>query len=76
MYVQQSLSLFHRFECRDVGPTHAPLPHARRLMRQLSLIVGVLLHVVNSFRDEFSMSNAITSQLVRHNFPRLTFVNH
>ena len=51
-----------------------PLSYPGRLMRQLSSIVGVLLHAMNRVWYQFSMSNTITSKLIRHNFPWFTFV--
>jgi len=37
-------------------------------------VTGILRCVVNRIRDQFSMRDAITSQLVGHNLPRLTLM--
>ena len=57
----------HRFEL-----THAPLPHSRRLVGQLTSIVGVLRCVVNRFWDKFSMSHVVASQFIRYDLSRFT----
>ena len=67
MRTQKSLSLMHRFEL-----THAPLPHSRRLVGQLTSIVGVLRCVVNRFWDKFSMSHVVASQFIRYDLSRFT----
>ncbi len=41
-------------------------------MRRFGTVVGLLRGVVNRIRNQFSTGDAIASQFVRHNFPRLT----
>jgi hypothetical protein len=48
---QEPLCLFYSFES-----PHTPLSYPGRFVRQLSSIVGVLLHVVKRFRHQFAMS--------------------
>jgi len=43
-------------------------------MRRLCPVIGILGCIVNGLRDEFSMRNAIASQLVRYNLSRFAMV--
>jgi len=65
MNIYETLSLVNRFKS-----AHYPLSNSRRLVRKFGTIIRILRSVVNCFGDQFSMGNAITFQLVRHNRSR------
>ena len=56
---QKTLRQLYRFE----SPHHA-LPYWCLLIQQFSTIVGVLRDGVDRFRDQFSMRDPITPQLI------------
>ena len=62
---QKSLSLLHRFE-----PAHASFSYPSLLVRKLGAIVGVLGSIVNRVGYKFSVSHAVTFQLISDNSPR------
>jgi hypothetical protein len=43
-------------------------------MRQFGTVIGILRRVVNRARDQFSMRDAVASQLVRDNLPGFTAI--
>jgi hypothetical protein len=69
MNTQESLRLPRRLE-----PAHTAFSHTSRLVRKLCPVIGILGCIVKGLRDEFSMRNAIASQLVRYNLSRFAMV--
>ena len=69
MNTQESLCLPRRLEA-----AHAPFSHTRRLVRKLCPVISIPGCIVKGFRDEFSIRNAIASQLVRHNLSRFSLM--
>jgi hypothetical protein len=69
MSPQKSLSLLDRFEL-----PHPSLSYSGRLMGLLCSIVSVPVIYMNRTGDHFSVSNAITTQLIRNDFPGLVLV--
>jgi hypothetical protein len=69
MNAQETLRLLCRFET-----AHAPLSYPRRLMRQFGTVIGILRRIMNRVRDQFSMRDAVTSQLIRDNLPGFTAI--
>ena len=68
---QESLTLANRLKSSECRTTQPPLPnYPVRLMRKLGTIISLLRRILNSLRDQFTMGNTATSQLVRHYFPR------
>jgi hypothetical protein len=53
---------------------HSPLSDPRQLVRKFGAVISVLRCVMNRVRDQFSIRNAVTSQLVRHYLPRFATV--
>ncbi len=70
--IQESLTLVNRLESSECRTTHAPLPNPGSLVGKLSSIISVLRCIVNDIRNQFTMCNAITSQLIRYDLPWLT----
>ncbi len=66
---QEALSLLRRFKA-----AHDPFSNSRWLMGEFSPVIGILGCIMNRIRDEFSMCDSITSQLVRHYLPGFTTV--
>jgi hypothetical protein len=64
MCTQESLSLLHRFES-----SHPTLSHPGRFMGLLCPIIRILRSIVDYVRNQVSMSNAITAQLICDNLP-------
>jgi len=69
MSPQKSLSLSGRFKL-----PHPPLPDPGRLMRLLSPTILILFSTVDRAGNQLTMSNTLTTQLVSHNLPGLTFM--
>jgi hypothetical protein len=69
MHAQETTRLPCRFKM-----AHAPLSCPRRLMRQFGTVISILRRVVNRARDQFSMRDAVTSQLIRDNLPGFTAI--
>ena len=67
--IWKSLRLHARFET-----THTTFSNSSRLMGKLSAIIRILRGIMKRFRDQFPVSDAIASQLIRHNPPRLILV--
>jgi hypothetical protein len=69
MGTQKTLGLTRRFKT-----AHAALSYSCRLMRKFSTIICVLRCIVNRIRNQFSMRDAITSQLIGHYFSGFPFM--
>ena len=69
MHCQESLSLLHGFKS-----PHNPLSYTCRLMRQFGTVIGILRCVMNRIGNQFSVRDAVASQLVRDDLPRFTAV--
>ena len=66
MGTQKSLSLTDRLEPLECRSTHHSLSHSGRLMRLLCPVVGILRPIVNNIWNQFTVSNTITAQFIRH----------
>ena len=69
MRTQESLSLPDGFELAHPSP-----PYPGRLMRLFCPIFFILLGTMKSSRDQLTMGNAITAQLVRNDLSGLTII--
>jgi hypothetical protein len=69
MGTQRSLGLPDRFKL-----PHPSLPHPGRLMGLLCPVVGILRIIVDNIWHQLTVSNAITTQLIRNDFPGLALV--
>ena len=67
MCIDESLCLPHRLET-----PHSSLPYPGRLVRLFGPVVLILLSAVDHFRNQLTMSNTVTTELVRHDLPGLT----
>ena len=66
MCTQESLCLPGRLEL-----PHPSLPYSGRLMGLLCPIILILLHTVDRVRNQFPVSDTVTSQFISHDFPGL-----
>ena len=66
MYSREALRLDNAFES-----PHAPFSKPRGFVRLLCTVVGVAVGDVKRIRNQFSMGNPVTAQLVGNDFPRL-----
>lgn len=66
------LGLLCRFESSECRTTHPPFSDPRRLVRLLSLVVGILVCYMDCFGDHLPMGYRLATQLIGHNLPRFT----
>jgi len=64
MRTKKSSSLFHGLE-----PPHTSFSHPSRLMRLLCPIILILLRTVDRVRNQFPVSDTVSSQFISHDFP-------
>ena len=67
MGTHKSLGLLDRFEL-----PHTSFPNPGRLVRLFCPIVRILRRIMDDLRNQLSMSNAIASQLIRHDLSGFT----
>ena len=69
MNAQETLSLPRRFK-----PSHTPFSNSCWLMRKLCPVIGILRCIVHRVGDQFSMCNAVASQLIRDDLSGLAAI--
>ena len=67
MSSHKSLSLPHRLES-----PHPSLPYSSHLMGLLCPIILILLRAVDRVRNQFPVSDTVTSQFISHDLPGFT----
>ena len=72
MGTQKSPCLPGRFELPKCRTTHPTFSHSGHFVRLLGPIIGIAIIYVDGLRNQFTMRDTITTQLVRHDLPRLT----